>query len=403
MSDLDKTIEELEAEIQNELEEAAGSDAPKKGAAKGDSMEKVDGEVQDLGPAVVDPEAKTSGPSKSDDKVKQDKSAPTKGAAPAEKPEKVKEETESDEEEISEARMTKEMMKKEMQNKMDGMKMQELKAAYDAMVKVKEDEDEEDDDDDDDDEEEMEESIDARIASVDVSEDVAALTSGEDLSEDFKEKASVIFEAAVKSKLRPEVARLEKQYRAELAEEVTARTEDLVEKVDTYLSYVVQEWMSENELAIERGLKGEIAEDFINGLKDLFTEHYIDVPEERYDVLESQSTKIDDLESKLNEQIEKNADLNKQVGVLVRESVVAQVCEGLTVTEAEKLKGLAEDLEFSDAENFQEKVVALRESYFPKSAPLTESVVDDVTGTEQIDTTGAMAAYLSAISKTKKA
>lgn len=401
MSDLDKTIEELEAEIQNELEEA--TDAPKKGAAKGDSMEKVDGEVQDLGPAVVDPEAKTSGPSKSDDKVKQDKSAPTKGAAPAEKPEKVKEETESDEEEISEARMTKEMMKKEMQNKMDGMKMQELKAAYDAMVKVKEDEDEEDDDDDDDDEEEMEESIDARIASVDVSEDVAALTSGEDLSEDFKEKASVIFEAAVKSKLRPEVARLEKQYRAELAEEVTARTEDLVEKVDTYLSYVVQEWMSENELAIERGLKGEIAEDFINGLKDLFTEHYIDVPEERYDVLESQSTKIDDLESKLNEQIEKNADLNKQVGVLVRESVVAQVCEGLTVTEAEKLKGLAEDLEFSDAENFQEKVVALRESYFPKSAPLTESVVDDVTGTEQIDTTGAMAAYLSAISKTKKA
>jgi len=386
MSDLDKTIEELEAEIQNELEEAAGSEAHKKGAAKGDSMEKVDGEVQDLGPAVVDPEAKTSGPSKSDDKIKQDKSAPTKGAAPAEKPEKVKEETE--------------MTKEEMLEALSELQSDKLMLALEAAMK-KEDEDE--DDDEDEDEEEMEESIDARIASVDVSEDVAALTSGEDLSEDFKEKASVIFEAAVKSKLRPEVARLEKQYRAELAEEVTARTEDLVEKVDTYLSYVVQEWMSENELAIERGLKGEIAEDFINGLKDLFTEHYIDVPEERYDVLESQSTKIDELESKLNEQIEKNADLNKQVGVLVRESVVAQVCEGLTVTEAEKLKGLAEDLEFSDAENFQEKVVALRESYFPKSAPLTESVVDDVTGTEQIDTTGAMAAYLSAISKTKKA
>lgn len=395
MSDLDKTIEELEAEIQKELDEA--TDAPKKGAAKGDSMEKVDGEVQDLGPAVVDPEDKTSGPSKSDDKVKQDKSAPTKGAAPAEKPEKVKEETEGDDEEITEGRMTKDMMKQEMQSKIDGMKMQELKAAYEAMCNEEEDEME------DEDEEEMEESIDARIASVDVSEDVAALTSGEDLSEEFKEKASTIFEAAVKSKLRPEVSRLEKQYRAELDEEVTARTEDLVEKVDTYLSYVVQEWMSENELAIERGLKGEIAEDFINGLKDLFTEHYIDVPEERYDVLESQSTKIDELESKLNEQIEKNADLNKQVGVLVRESVVAQVCEGLTISESEKLKGLAEDLEFSDAENFEEKVSALRESYFPKSAPLTESVVDDVTGTEQIDTTGAMAAYLSAISKTKKA
>jgi len=396
MSDLDKTIEELEAEINQELEEA--TDAPKKGAAKGDSMEKVDGEVQDLGPAVVDPEAKTSGPSKADDKVKQDKSAPTKGAAAAEKPEKVKEETESDEEEITEGKMTKEMMKQEMQKKMEGMKMQELKAAYDAMVK-----EEEDEDDDDDDEEEMEESIDARIASVDVSEDVAALTHGEDLSEEFKEKASTIFEAAVKSKLRPEVARLEKQYRTELDEELTARTEDLVEKVDTYLSYVVQEWMSENELAIERGLKGEIAEDFINGLKELFTEHYIDVPEERYDVLESQSTKIDVLESKLNEQIEKNADLNKMVGELVRESVVVESCEGLTVSETEKLKELVEGVEFTDAEDFSEKVAALREAYFPTSAPLTESVVDDVTGTEEIDTTGAMAAYLAAISKTKKA
>ena len=395
MSDLDKTIEELEAEINQELEEA--TDAPKKGAAKGDSMEKVDGEVQDLGPAVVDPEAKTSGPSKADDKVKQDKSAPTKGAAAAEKPEKVKEETESDEEEITEARVTKEAMKAEMQKKMEGMKMQELRAAYEAMCN------EEDDDDDDDDEEEMEESIDARIASVDVSEDVAALTHGEDLSEEFKEKASTIFEAAVKSKLRPEVARLEKQYRTELDEELTARTEDLVEKVDTYLSYVVQEWMSENELAIERGLKGEIAEDFINGLKELFTEHYIDVPEERYDVLESQSTKIDVLESKLNEQIEKNADLNKMVGELVRESVVVESCEGLTVSETEKLKELVEGVEFTDAEDFSEKVAALREAYFPTSAPLTESVVDDVTGTEEIDTTGAMAAYLAAISKTKKA
>ena len=396
MSDLDKTIEELEAEINQELEEA--TDAPKKGAAKGDSMEKVDGEVQDLGPAVVDPEAKTSGPSKADDKVKQDKSAPTKGAAAAEKPEKVKEETESDEEEITEGKMTKEMMKQEMQKKMEGMKMQELKAAYDAMVKEEEDEDDEDDD-----EEDMEESIDARIASVDVSEDVAALTHGEDLSEEFKEKASTIFEAAVKSKLRPEVARLEKQYRTELDEELTARTEDLVEKVDTYLSYVVQEWMSENELAIERGLKGEIAEDFINGLKELFTEHYIDVPEEKYDVLESQSTKIDVLESKLNEQIEKNADLNKMVGELVRESVVVESCEGLTVSETEKLKELVEGVEFTDAEDFSEKVAALREAYFPTSAPLTESVVDDVTGTEEIDTTGAMAAYLAAISKTKKA
>lgn len=399
MSDLDKTIEELEAEIALELEEAAGTDAPKKGAAKGDSMEKVDGEVQDLGPAVVDPEAKTSGPSKADDKVKQDKSAPTKGAAPAEKPEKVKEETESEDEEITEGRMTKEAMKAEMQKKMEGMKMQELRAAYEAMCN----ESDEEDDDDDEDEEEMEESIDARIASVDVSEDVEALTSGEELSEEFKEKASTIFEAAVKSKLRPEVARLEKQYRAELQEEVTARTEDLVEKVDTYLSYVVQEWMSENELAIERGLKGEIAEDFINGLKELFTEHYIDVPEERYDVLESQSTKIDELESKLNEQIEKNAELNKEVGDLIRESVIVESCEGLTVSETEKFKGLVEDVEFTDAESFAEKVAALRESYFRQSAPLTESVVDDVTGTEEIDTTGAMAAYLAAISKTKKA
>jgi hypothetical protein len=309
MSELDKTIEELEAEVKAELEEAAGAEAPKKGAAKGDSMEKVDGEVQDLGPAVVDPEAKTSGPSKADDKVKKDSSAPTKGAAAADKAEKVKEDTESEDgDELSEGRMTKAEMLQAVYSKMEGMKAGDLKAAYEKMMG--------DDEEDEDDEDEMdvsEETLEDRLATVDVSEDVAALTEGEELSEDFQSKAATIFEAAVKSKLRSEVARIESAKQQEVAEEVESVKTALVEKVDAYLNYVVEEWMSENELAVERGLKGEIAEDFISGLKTLFEEHYIDVPAEKYDILGAQAEKLDELEDKLNEQIEKNASLETTV------------------------------------------------------------------------------------------
>jgi hypothetical protein len=395
MSELDKTIEELEAEVQAELEEAT---APG-GNAKGDSMEKVEGEVQDLGKAVVDPEEK-KGPdaAKSSKQVKDAQNKGAKDAGGDDEPTKIKEplaaghEVDHDGEDLEEARMTKEAMKDAMIEKLSGMKSVDLKAAYDAMMSDKEEEEESVD----------ESTLEDRLASVDVSEDVSALTEGEELSEEFKDKAATIFEAAVKSKLRSEVARIESEKTQEVAEEVETVKAELTEKVDSYMNYVVEEWMKENEIAIERGLKGEIAEDFISGLKALFEEHYIDVPDEKYDILEAQSEKIDELESKINEQIEKSAALKKVNDKLVRESVFASVSNDLADTEVEKFKSLAEEVEFTGEDAFTEKLNALKESYFPKSTTIAESVDSESDGSDAFDTTGAMAAYMNAISKNVK-
>ena len=399
MSELDKTIEELEAEVQAELEEAK---QPTDGADKGDSMEKVKGEVQDLGKAVVSPDEKKGADAAK--ATKQAKDAQNKGAKDAggdDEPTKIKEplaaghEVDHDGEELEEARMTKEMMKAEMQKKMESMKAQDLKAAYEAMCNGESYGAEE--------EESVDEStLEDRLASVDVSEDVTALTEGEELSEEFQEKAATIFEAAVKSKLRSEVARIESEKTQEVAEEINRVRDELTEKVDAYMNYVVEEWMKENELAIERGLKGEIAEDFITGLKSLFEEHYIDVPDEKYDILEAQSEKIDELESKINEQIEKSASLKKENDMLVRESVFAKVSSDLADTEVEKFKSLAEDVDYSDEASFEEKLNTLKESYFPKSTTIAESVDSETDGSDAFDTTGAMAAYMAAISKNVK-
>jgi len=402
MSELDKTIEELEAEIAAELEEAA-QDAPKKGAAKGDSMEKVDGEVQDTGAAVVTPDEKKGADAAK--AIKPVKDAQTKGAKDAggdTEPTKIQEplaagdHVDHDGEELEEAKMTKEMMKAEMQKKMESMKAQDLKAAYEAMCNGEgygaTEEDKSVD----------ESTLEDRLSSVDVSEDVSALTEGEELSEEFKDKAATIFEAAVKSKLRSEVERIEEAKVQEIAEEINRVRDELTEKVDAYMNYVVEEWMKENEIAIERGLKGEIAEDFISGLKSLFEEHYIDVPDEKYDILGTQSEKIDELEAKLNEQIEKTAAMKKQNDQLVRESVFAEVASDLADTEVEKFKSLAEDVDFTDEDSFRGKLDTLKESYFPKATTIAESVDSETDGSEAFDTTGAMAAYMAAISKNVK-
>ena len=401
MSELDKTIEELEAEVQAELEEAK---QPTDGAAKGESMDKVEGEVQDLGKAVVDPDEK-KGPDAAK-ATKPTKDAQNKGAKDAkgdDEPTKIKEplaagdQVDHDGEELEEARMTKAEMLQAMYDKMENMKATELKAAYGSMMDDKHEEEKEEET------AKVDEStLDERLASVDVSEDVSALTEGEELSEEFKEKASTIFEAAVKSKLRSEVERIESAKTQEVAEEVNRVRDKLTEKVDAYMNYVVEEWMKENEIAVERGLKGEIAEDFISGLKSLFEEHYIDVPDEKYDILESQSAKIDELESKLNEQIEKSAELKKQNGQLVRESVFAEIASDLADTEVEKFKSLAEDVDFTDEDSFRSKLDTLKESYFPKAKTVAESVDSESNGSESYDTTGAMAAYMSAISKNVK-
>jgi hypothetical protein len=390
MSDLDKTIEELEAEVKSELEEKAD---PKKGAAKGDAMEKPKGEVQDLGPAVVKGDEKDSGPSKADDKMK--KAAEPKAKATkmedteSEDQDKIEEEkSDDDEKEMSDGEMIKAMTS--MMKKMNG---EQLAAAYDKMEKMNGNDDE-------DDKEEVDEStIEDRLASVDVSDDVNALTSNEELSEEFKNKAKTVFEAAIKSKLRSEIVRMEEEKSKSITEEVENVKVELTEKVDNYMNYVVEEWMKENEIALERGLKGEISEDFISGLKALFEEHYIDVPDEKYDILGQQAEKIDELEKKLNEQIEKNASMKSNNSKLVRESVFSQACSDLTDTETEKFKGLVEDVEFSDEDSFKEKLDTLKESYFPKATTVAESVDSESNSGSESYETGAMAAYMDAISR----
>jgi hypothetical protein len=387
MSELDKTIEELEAEVSAELAEASD---PKSGAAKGDSMEKQEGDVEDLGKAVDDPESKDSAGKKAAAKVKK-AAEPAVGA--------TKEETElaeDDAEALEEAKMTKKETLAAMYSEMEKMNASTLKASYDKMMAKEEEEKEEES-------VEVDEStLEDRLASVDVSEDITALVNGEEISEEFKEKASTIFEAAIKSKLRSEVERIESAKVQEVAEETNRIHSELTEKVDAYMGYVVEEWMKENEIAIERGLKGEIAEDFISGLKSLFEEHYIDVPDEKYDILGSQAEKLDDLEAKLNEQIEKSAELKKANNQLVRESVFAEVASDLADTEAEKFKALAEDVDFTDEDTFRSKLDTLKESYFPKATTVAESVDSESDGSESYDTTGAMSAYMSAISRNVK-
>ena len=222
------------------------------------------------------------------------------------------------------------------------------------------------------------------------------------MSEEFKEKATTIFEAAVKTRVRSEVERIVEEVSEEKKVEMETFKDELTEKVDTYLNYVVDEWSKENELAIERGLKGEIAEDFISGLQQLFQDHYIDVPDEKYDVLEAQSEKISELEDKLNEEIQKNVEIKETNSGLVREQVISEVSEDLADTEVEKFKTLTSDLEFSDEDTFKEKLNTIKENYFPK-VKVEDNVSDDETdgSAQDIDTSATMSKYMTAISRNK--
>ena len=245
------------------------------------------------------------------------------------------------------------------------------------------------------------ESIDQAIEDLDVSGDVEALVQGEEeLSDEFKTKAATIFETAIKSKVRTELEKIhaENQESSKKVAEETMST--VVEKGDDYLNYVVEQWMSENELAIERGLKGEIAEDFISGLKGLFEDHYIDVPDEKYDILEANLTKIEELEDKLNKQMEENVQLKKAKGELVKESMIADVADGMTDTETEKFQSLVDDVEFSDEESYKEKLQTIKESYFGSDEVKAQDETLTEEGSEQTqEVSGDMAKYMSVISK----
>lgn len=241
-----------------------------------------------------------------------------------------------------------------------------------------------------------------------VKEDVDALMAGEELSEEFRQKAETIFEAAVMTRVHAEVARLEEEFESKLAEQVAKNTEGIVEQVDGYLGYIAEQWMKENEIALERGIKSDILEGFVSGLKDLFEEHYIDMPEERFDVLGEMEQQLEEIEAKLNEQVAANIELTKTLAEQKRVEIVKSISEGLTDTETEKFMGLVEELSYEDAESFETKVKTIRENYFTtKSATIVESVVTDAPVdvlTEEkkpAKVDPAMSAYLSALNKIK--
>ena len=239
---------------------------------------------------------------------------------------------------------------------------------------------------------------------IDIEEDVNALVAGEELSEDFKAKAKTILETAVKGQVKQIKESLEAGYETKLLEEVEEIKGALNERVDSYLEYVSDEWFTENQLAVENGLKEELSESFMTGLKSLFEEHYVSIPEEKYDVLQSMVEKLDDMETKLNEQIEKNVGLNKRLAESVADSILESVSEGLAATQKEKLASLAESVEFDSEAQYRDKLETLKESYFPTKSSSTvksESLSEGVDSSEAV-ASGTMAHYLKTLSSLNK-
>ena len=252
------------------------------------------------------------------------------------------------------------------------------------------------------DEEEYEEvSEDEEELEFDVEEDVKALFGEEDLSEEFKERAALVFESALRTKVAEAAEIIQRQYESALEENVSSIQAELTERVDSYLEYVASEWIEENALQIERGLKSELAESFMSNLKNLFEEHYVSIPEDKYNVLENMVEKLDDMESRLNEQIQRNIQLNQRLSESVSDGILYDVSRGLAETQKSKLAGLAESVEFLGEEDYREKLEALRESYFPRN-PVTPQREDEMLGTQSEVVSESMDAYLKAVTKFSK-
>ena len=392
MAETENKIEALEKEV---VEASANpqADAPKKNAVAAEPS-KLSNEAEDLGSAVVKPTDSNPDATKKVKPVSGDAQQKSAGAAdpmPKLKEEQDEETAEEGSEEIKEASKDEKEDKEEMMS-MKAMKMKkaemEPKDKEEMMMKKASYKKEE---------------TEAEDEKIDVTADVDALVKDEDLSEEFKSKAATIFEAAVNSKVKEAKKKMMAGYEEKLKEESEKAKGELVEKVDSYLAYVVEEWMKENELALERGIKGEIAEDFISGLKKLFEEHYISVPDEKYDVLEDQASKIESLEKKLNEEIEKNVELNKENSESKRASIVAEMGEDLAETSKEKFNKLAEEVEYKNEEDFKAKVATIKESYFGAKKEASSDIDDVAVGesTENVDLSKSMAAYTAAITKTK--
>ncbi len=377
MTDINAELEAIAAETfadDTQLDEVA-ADAPKSGAGAAMPAEKLPGEVQDMGPAVVSPDAKTDPGVAAEKKAKQAKkpgrdgkglpsAASPKAQGDGNGPMKSNEEVEEDE--------TTEVI---------------AEVPEEELVYVED------------------ETIEERVSAMDLSDDVNALTEGGELSEEFKKKAATIFEAAVRAKLRSELEHLDEKFTAKFNSEIEEAKNDMAEKVDDYLNYVVEEWMMKNEVPVAHRMKAEIAEGFITGLKTLFEDHNISVPDEQFDMLDAAAVKVDELESKLNEALETNIELSKDNDELKRHEILLDVASDLADTEVEKFAGLAENINYENEADFREKVETIKESYFPKAqtsnnddtaAPVNEGGTPTL---EEGDVPQTMAAYMSAISR----
>ena len=398
MAENEKTV----ADTVKEVMEATAPDAPKKNAVPAEPSP-LKNDAEDLGAAVVKPTDSNPDATKKVKEVSGQAPQKSEGAPdpmPTLKKEGAKEtDKDSEDKEIKEGEMPaglKKYLDKKDDAKKESTEDDKAKEKVNASYKT------EDADAEKKDEKVKEEKEDKK--EIDVKEHVDALVAGDDsLSEEFKQKAATVFEAAIKSKVKEIAEDMQADYDKKLTEETSKSKDELVEKVDSYLAYVVEEWMKENELALERGIKGEIAEDFISGLKKLFEDHYIDVPDEKYNVLEDQSSKIDELNKKLNESIEKNVELSKENGEHKRQNIIDEASKELADTQKEKFNKLAEEVEYSNEEDFKTKVATIKESYFGKKESTSE--IDDVAAESNAeqpqDLTNAMAAYSAAISKTK--
>ena len=413
MSEENKIAKEVVAE-------QTPADAPKKNAVAAEPMKSL-GKAEDLGPAVVKPTDSNPDATKKTTKVSDKISATAdKGGSPdtTGKPDtqagvtkvahpgqsaKVEDTESKDGEIVNEGEMPKAALdalkkhqdKKDMKEEDKESKEKKDEVSEEDMPMKKDD---------------KKEPVKAgymkssyKKEDIDVSEHVDALIAGEnDLSEEFKSKAATIFESALKSQVKEIAESMEAEFEENLNKEIESKKEEMTEKVDSYLNYVVEEWMKENSLALERGIKGEIAEDFISGLKKLFEDHYINVPDEKYDVLEAQAKEVEDLKGKLNEEIEKNIELTKVSGDLAKEQIKAEVAGDLADTAKEKFNKLSEEIEYSNPSDYKKKCETIKESYFGKKTGdenLDDVAVLDETSNE--DLSNAMAAYTTAISKYK--
>ena len=382
MSDLEKQVDQVEEQVKDAVNANAVAAEPTK----------LKNDAEDLGAPVVKPTDSNPDATKKTKKVSDqvNKDANDGSLPNDQKPSMKKEESEEVSEMAGKMKMNamKKMEADDADSKEDKKEMMmKDKMKKDEMAKMKKESAEE--------------------VEIDLSDDVKALVSSDaDLSEEFKDKAATIFETAVKTRIKEQTKILEAQYEEKLTSEKETIKEAMTEKVDSYLNYVVEEWMKENELAVERGIRTEIAEDFITGLKDLFKEHYIDVPEEKYNVLDDLTNQNKKLEDKLNEQIEKNVELSKKVSDADRATIVAEISDDLADTETEKFEKMAENVEYESADKFREKLETIKESYFPKSKieeTASKDEVDSVAANAPIESnTDAMAAYTAAITKNLK-